>query len=127
MTRSTPHTAVHDKENEFARSLSRRLVTARGALGMSSGELARKLGVEGKTVEDWESGVRAPRSSRIAMLAGILGVSPSWLLDGHGDGPAADPADAGDGDLQQELRRLRKSFQSSITRIDRILGDKGGN
>ncbi len=69
-----------------------RLAGAREEAGMTQAELARRLGVRLKTVQAWEEDLSEPRANRLAMLAGLLNVSLSWLLTGEGAGPEA-PAD----------------------------------
>lgn len=73
-------------------SLGGRIATAREAAGMSLTQLAKRLGIKTSTLSNWESDRSEPRSNRLIMLAGALGVSPSWLLVGFGDGPAAEVA-----------------------------------
>ncbi|MCU4655139.1 helix-turn-helix domain-containing protein [Roseibacterium sp. SDUM158016] len=63
-----------------------RMTGAREASGMSQAELARRLGVKVKTIRAWENDRSEPRANRLQMLAGILGVSIMWLLNGEGDG-----------------------------------------
>nr|WP_272007059.1 helix-turn-helix transcriptional regulator [Roseovarius sp. ZX-A-9] len=65
-----------------------RLAGAREQAGMTQGELAKRLGVKKKTMEDWENDHSEPRANRLSMMAGLLNVSISWLLTGQGDGPS---------------------------------------
>ncbi|MGP1355048.1 helix-turn-helix domain-containing protein [Roseicyclus sp.] len=59
---------------------------AREAAGLSQAELARRLGVKVNTIRAWENDRSEPRANRLQMLAGMLGVSIMWLLNGEGDG-----------------------------------------
>ena len=68
-------------------SLGKRLSAAREAAGLSVGEAARRLGVLKSSWQSWEADRKEPRANRLTMMAGVLGVSPSWLLSGMGDGP----------------------------------------
>jgi transcriptional regulator with XRE-family HTH domain len=63
-----------------------RMTGAREAAGLSQAELARRLGVKVKTIRAWENDMAEPRANRLQMLAGLLGVSIMWLLNGQGDG-----------------------------------------
>ncbi len=63
-----------------------RMTGAREASGLSQTELARRLGVKVKTIRAWENDRSEPRANRLQMLAGMLGVSIMWLLNGEGDG-----------------------------------------
>jgi transcriptional regulator with XRE-family HTH domain len=66
-----------------------RLTSAREAQSLSVSQLARRLGVKSKTMSDWETDRSEPRANRLVMLAGLLGVSPAWILTGRGDGPSS--------------------------------------
>ncbi|MDG4648488.1 helix-turn-helix domain-containing protein [Roseibacterium sp. SDUM158017] len=63
-----------------------RMTGAREAAGLSQSELARRLGVKVKTIRAWENDRSEPRANRLQMLAGMMGVSIMWLLNGEGDG-----------------------------------------
>jgi transcriptional regulator with XRE-family HTH domain len=63
-----------------------RMTGAREAAGLSQSELAKRLGVKIKTIRAWENDRSEPRANRLQMLAGIMGVSIMWLLNGEGDG-----------------------------------------
>ncbi len=62
-----------------------RLSQARTAKKVTQQELANRLGVDEASVIAWESGTREPRTNRVVMLSGILGVSVNWLVDGSDD------------------------------------------
>jgi transcriptional regulator with XRE-family HTH domain len=68
-------------------TLGGRIWRARDALGMPARELADRLGVHVDTVSAWERDRSEPRTSRLFMLAGVLGVTPAWLIAGLGDAP----------------------------------------
>ena len=68
-------------------TLGGRLVRARESQNITRSQLARRLGVNTTTLKAWESDRSEPRSSRLAMLAGILNVAPTWLLVGQGEEP----------------------------------------
>ena len=59
----------------------RRAFLARGK------HVAHRLGVRTSTLASWESGKAEPRTNRLMMLAGLLSVSPTWLLCGRGTAP----------------------------------------
>lgn len=85
-----------------------RLAGAREGAGMSQAQLARRLGVKKSTLVAWEDDVSEPRANRLSMLAGLLGVSITWLLTGEGEGPDA-PVEhfADQPDLARVLDELR--------------------
>lgn len=74
---------------DSANDVGTRMTDARVAAGRTQAEIANQLGVKASTVAKWERGTASPRSNRLAALAGILGVSLSWLIVGHGDEPTS--------------------------------------
>ena len=64
-----------------------RIGRAREAAGFTVAQAARRLGVKTATWQGWENDRSEPRSNRLTMIAGTLGVSPAWLLTGFGEGP----------------------------------------
>ncbi|WP_112806864.1 helix-turn-helix domain-containing protein [Ensifer sp.] len=68
-------------------TLGGRMSLARDALDVSAQRAARIVGVETSTWFNWENDRDAPRANRLAMIAGVLSVSLSWLLTGRGQGP----------------------------------------
>ena len=101
-----------------------RVAGAREALGIGQPELARRLGIKVKTLRDWENDLAEPRANKLQMLAGILGVSLMWLLNGEGDGvepPRAD-AEANDQirDLLLELRAVQAEIDRGAERLARV-------
>ena len=84
-----------------------RLAAAREEQGLEQKDVARRLGVKTSTVLNWEEDRAEPRANRVQMLAGILGVSITWLLSGQGEGPS--PAGEGpEADLMELLAELRR-------------------
>jgi len=81
-------------------TLGGRLVRARDATGMSSTELAKRMGVTTKTIDAWESDRSEPGSNQLNMLSGLHGVSPTWLLFGRGRAPQEEG-------MRQELQLIR--------------------
>lgn len=96
-----------------------RIAGAREAAGLSRSEMARRLGVQPKTVRHWEEDVSEPRANKLQMLAGLLAVSMGWLLTGEGEGPSASEADM-PGDLDGILMELRSARQDALKLSERI-------
>ena len=69
--------------NADINTLGSRLSHARQNKRLSLKKVALVAGVEQETLEAWEDDDAMPRSNRLTMLAGILDVSPSWLLNGR--------------------------------------------
>ncbi|MEZ5888089.1 MAG: helix-turn-helix domain-containing protein [Paracoccaceae bacterium] len=103
-------------------TLGDRLAAAREGQGMSEADVAQRLGVRVKTVRQWEADASEPRSNRLQMLAGLLGVSLRWLMTGEGEGVSAEPArtDAEALALIEELRAVRGGLDRLSGRIERI-------
>ncbi|WP_137702169.1 helix-turn-helix domain-containing protein [Marimonas lutisalis] len=86
-----------------------RVAGARDAAGMTQKQLAKRLGVKLSTLRDWENDVNEPRANKLQMLAGILNVSLTWLLDGTGDGiDAPEEVQPINDELAQVLAELRE-------------------
>ncbi|QRM55584.1 helix-turn-helix transcriptional regulator [Sinorhizobium sp. BG8] len=68
-------------------TLGGRIWRARDALNMSLDDLAARMGLPQETVSDWERDHAEPRTNALYLLAGVLGVSPSWLIAGIGQSP----------------------------------------
>jgi len=109
--------------NEIA-TFGDRLAGAREAAGLSQAALAGKLGVRKLLVDGWENDLKEPRANRLQMIAGVLGVSITWLLTGEGDGPSA-PVEGGNLDLEvsdllTEMRRLHGEINRTGDKLGRL-------
>ena len=107
-----------------------RLRIARENANLSEEELAGRLGVMVRTVKGWESGRSRPRANRLQMLAGILGVSLSWLLEGRDDGFMESQNAAPEIAMQKELERLHAALDEarslaarSLDRLTELAGE----
>ncbi len=101
-----------------------RLAGAREIAGMTQSQLARRLGVKKKTLEDWEDDIRDPRAMRLSMLAGLLNISLLWLLTGEGDGPGdlgnATSYVRGSHQLLDEIRAISATMSLNAERLARV-------
>lgn len=101
-----------------------RMTGAREAAGLSQSDLARRLGVKVKTIRAWENDMSEPRANRLQMLAGLLGVSIMWLLNGQGDGlegpevPVEMPDDLTE--ILKDLRTMRVEQSQLAERASRL-------
>ncbi len=119
-----PETSENDWFSEETATFGDRLAGAREGAGLSQKDLASRVGVRTLTVIAWENDAKEPRANRLQMLAGILGVSLSWLLTGKGDGPD------GPGDMSElpadlnillaDLRELRAQMSRSADKMAQI-------
>ena len=102
-------------------TLGGRLSRAREASGVTTAQLARRLGIKTSTLQSWESDRSEPRANRLATIAGILNVSLSWLLHGVGDAPSDDVHSSVvslvRGHLEQ-MKNLRDKTSAIIARLE---------
>jgi len=116
-----------DYYGDSVSTLGERISVAREHAGLSEDELAERLAVQRRTIDDWEGDGAEPRANKLVMLAGILGGRRAWLITGAGDGvpaPDADAATIDDGALRlrlaAELRDAVKAHTHVQQRITRI-------
>jgi len=98
-----------------------RLTAAREAQGLSTTELARRLGVKLKTIEAWENDTSEPRANKLQMVAGLLNVSIRWLLTGEGEG-VSEPASVEEMEadakaLLRDIQQMRQQMTGLATRM----------
>lgn len=95
-----------------------RIEAARELAGMDRAEFGAQVGVRPETVAAWESGERPTRSNKLVLIAGVLGVSLSWLMIGRGEGPSAPSQPA---PLAPELADIRADLEELADRIDQVV------
>jgi len=113
------------RQDDPARSFAARIVYARENQGLTTAQLARRLGVESATLQGWESGRLEPRSSRVSTLAGMLNVSLVWLLTGRGERPddTLNPTEMMK--IRESIDRMREqaiSLTSELEHLEERLG-----
>ncbi len=123
-------------ESTLDSTTGRRIEQARTQLGFSLPQLARRVGVKNKTLENWENDRCEPRVDRLVKLSGILQVPLIWMLTG--DTPHSmesrpvvsetatiaqklERAMA----MQQELAALLVDASADIARLQRELDEDG--
>ncbi|OQM75814.1 helix-turn-helix domain-containing protein [Manganibacter manganicus] len=100
-----------------------RLSRAIDASELNTKDLAGRLGVKKSTVLAWETDRSQPGSHRLTKLAGMLGVSLSWLLHGVGIGPSEASEEETAGAVGEQLARLKLLHLETGQLIGRIQGD----
>lgn len=100
---------------DSAGDVGTRIADARRAAGRSQAEIANQLGVKASTVDKWERGSLAPRSDRLTALAGILGVSVTWLIVGYGNEPTST---AGIDDIKVALSRVQTQLADALNDVE---------
>lgn len=101
-----------------------RLALAREHAGMDQAQLARRLGIKLRTLQNWETDRAEPRANRLQMVAGLLNVSIVWLMTGGGVGapvPGDPIGDGGPSELRELLGELRE-----IRRLQNRLAERTG-
>lgn len=112
-----PDLSVETKDFD---TIGGRLSRACDAMNLSATEVARLVGVEEKTFNAWECDQSEPRSNQIIMLAGALGVSPSWLLFGRGTSPAQETTTDSLNAIKLQLDSLKSHHEKIGFAIDKI-------
>ena len=100
-----------------------RLAAAREQAGLSQEKLAVRLGVKPVTLAAWEEDRKEPRANRLTMLAGMLGISLSWLMTGEGEGPdGSEDAEITPeiADILAQMRKARVEIARANDRIARL-------
>ena len=100
-----------------------RLSAARDNAGMSRADLARRIGVRDATLKNWEEDRAEPRANRVSTIAGCLGVSVMWLLNGEGAGvpaPGEESAPVLPDGAREELRAIRRLLREADERAERL-------
>ena len=97
-----------------------RIGRAREAARLSVAQAARRLGVKTLTWQGWENDRSEPRSNKLTMIAGTLGVSPGWLLTGLGDGPS-EVLDDEVHLLRKEIRLIAQDISTAQGRLESVI------
>jgi len=83
-------------------------------------QAARRLGVKTATWQGWENDRAEPRSNKLLMMAGSFGVSPTWLLNGFGEGPT-EGIDDEVHILRLELETVARDVAAAQKRLSTVL------
>ncbi|MEO1701203.1 MAG: helix-turn-helix domain-containing protein [Pseudomonadota bacterium] len=112
----TPEEAIYVGD-----TMGGRIVAAREAMGYTTSQLARRLGIKSATLQNWENDRAEPRSNKLFMLAGMLNVSPTWILTGRGESPTPIEGDPDIAALRHELLDMRSRCKRLLDQIDRTV------
>ncbi len=102
-------------------TLGGRISMARELSRLTIADAAKGLGVETSSWKAWETDRAAPRANRLTMMAGLLGVSPSWLLVGKGTGPVDRPNPEMTTSVQQ-LETATGEAAAAQERVQELIG-----
>ncbi len=110
-----------DKEHAgSADTLGGRIGYARDSQNLSTAQLARRIGVTTKTLHGWETDSSAPRSNRLLMLAGLLNVSPTWLLTGAGESPVEGLDETEMMHIRDSVERMRQQVLTVVEELEQL-------
>ncbi len=113
-------TLTEESDQADTGTLASRIVKARKAIGLTTAELAQRLGVRTATLAAWEAGKSEPRTNRLTMLAGLLSVSPTWLLCGRGTAPAETSGGEDVSALKTTITELRSMLSAVGEHVHRL-------
>jgi transcriptional regulator with XRE-family HTH domain len=95
-------------------TLGGRISLAREASGLSVTQVVKRLGVRSATYAAWEADRSEPRANKLVALAGILNVSPPYLLGGLGTQPdTGNSPEADKAAIAQRLSQLEKTLKEA--------------
>ncbi|PWW03643.1 transcriptional regulator with XRE-family HTH domain [Hoeflea marina] len=99
-------------------TLGGRITHARDLTGMETAEVASHIGVTEETLAEWENDRSEPRSNKLMTLAGVMGVSPAWLISGNGEAPRPQGLQTALDEMTGELARLRELNTQALAGIE---------
>ena len=112
---------TEDKEySGSADTLGGRIVYAREAQSLTTSQLARRMGVKTDTLHDWETDRSEPRSNRLLTLAGMLSVSPTWLLTGAGESPVDSLTETEMMHIRDSVIRMREQVLTVAEELEQL-------
>ena len=115
---------IHDWYGPETATFGDRLAAAREMADMSQSELARRVVVRVSTLRSWEDDLSEPRANRLSMMAGLLNVSMTWLINGQGEGLEAPleeaVLDTTAHDILNEMREIRSDMLARVEQLSRL-------
>ena len=115
-----PKRSIFYDDNEDT-TLGGRVFQAREAAGLTVSQVINRLGVRKATYLAWEADRSEPRANKLVALAGILNVSPTYLLSGLGRA-AAQPSKHQQiiDELRIEIEQLELTLKAANKMLNRI-------
>jgi len=115
-------TETYDETYDDGDTLGGRITRARDLAGLTLEEAASRIGVTDETLSEWESDRSEPRANKIMTLAGVMGVSPAWLISGAGDAPQSPGISLAVDEMTGEINRLRELALQITSCIETLEG-----
>lgn len=97
-------------------AIAKRLRSAREQAGLSQGQVAKLLGLHRPSVSEVEAGRRSVTAEELAKLAGLYGVSVSWLACAEEEAAGLQAAK-----VRLAARELQKLKPADVDRLLRLL------
>ena len=98
-----------------------RVAAARENANMTQAALAKRIGIKQSTLRAWEDDLSEPRANRLSTLAGILGVSMMWLINGEGEGlDAPEEVATHAASMKEVLIALREVRADMLKRAEQV-------
>ena len=102
-------------------TLGGRISMAREATGLSVADVVKRLGVRANTYEAWEADRSEPRANKLVALAGILNISPPYLLSGLGKQPPPSALPEQQiTELKAQVEQLEKGLKTATASLRQI-------
>ena len=102
-------------------TLGGRVFQAREAANMTVAQVINRLGVRKATYMAWEADRSEPRANKLVALAGILNISPTYLLSGLGRATPQPPKHQQTIDaLRLEIEQLEQTLKTANKMLSRI-------
>ena len=115
-----PKRTIFFDDNEDT-TLGGRLFQARDTAGMTVLQVIHRLGVRKATYLAWEADRSEPRANKLVALAGILNVSPTYLLSGLGRAsPQPTKHKLVIDELRLEIEQLEQTLKAANKMLNRI-------
>jgi transcriptional regulator with XRE-family HTH domain len=112
---------TEDKEHSGSEdTLGGRIVYAREAQDLTTSQLARRMGIKTETLQEWETDRAEPRSNRLLTLAGMLNVSPTWLLTGAGESPVDALTETEMMHIRESIERMREQVLAVADELEQL-------
>lgn len=115
-----PNRSIFNSNDEDT-TLGGRISMARETSGLSVSQVVKRLGVKATTYEAWEADRSEPRANKLVALAGILNISPPYLLSGLGkQPPKSDLHERQITQLKAQVDQLEHSLKAATVSLRQI-------
>ena len=106
-------------DSDKLKTLGQRISAARERADLTTAQLARRLGVKTRTLTSWERDETSPRTNRLLTLSQMLGVAPTWLVEGT-DRFAPEVPRATPMQIAEQLDHVRRSLESLSDQVEAL-------